>query len=57
MKFKPDYDSAAIEYDRAAICCRNAGDLARCRDLYLKASSMHSSNGNIFHAAKLVSVF
>lgn len=52
MKFKPDYDSAAMEYDRAAVCFRNACELGRSRDAYLRAAEMHKENGNLFHNAK-----
>ncbi|EFO25390.1 NSF attachment protein [Loa loa] len=52
MKFKPDYDSAAMEYDRAAVCFRNASQMKQSRDAYLKAAEMHKENGNLFHWAK-----
>ncbi|MFH4973727.1 hypothetical protein AB6A40_000436 [Gnathostoma spinigerum] len=52
MKFKPDYDSAAIEYGRAAVCYKNANDLNMACDMYIKASSAFSSSGNLFHCAK-----
>uniref|UniRef100_A0A158R5W2 Gamma-soluble NSF attachment protein n=1 Tax=Syphacia muris TaxID=451379 RepID=A0A158R5W2_9BILA len=52
MKFKPDYDSAAMEYERAAVCYRNASELSRSCVCYEKAAEMHFSNGNIFHSAK-----
>ncbi|VDK28965.1 unnamed protein product [Anisakis simplex] len=55
MKFKPDFDSAAIEYQRAAVCCKNAEALEKSREMYLKAAEMHLSCGNLFHAAKFVS--
>uniref|UniRef100_A0A183TZN7 Gamma-soluble NSF attachment protein n=1 Tax=Toxocara canis TaxID=6265 RepID=A0A183TZN7_TOXCA len=52
MKFKPDYDSAAVEYERAAVCYKNANELQMSRDMYLKAAEMHTANGNLFHCAK-----
>lgn len=52
MKFKPDYDSAAVEYDRAAVCFKNGGDLKSAKDTYLKAAENHLSNRNLFHSAK-----
>jgi len=52
MKWKPDYDSAAAEYDRAAICYKNAKQLDKCLDAYLKASDCHEQNGILFHAAR-----
>uniref|UniRef100_A0A0R3S019 Gamma-soluble NSF attachment protein n=1 Tax=Elaeophora elaphi TaxID=1147741 RepID=A0A0R3S019_9BILA len=52
MKFKPDYDSAAVEYDRAAVCFKNASQMEQSRDAYLKAAQMHKESGNLFHWAK-----
>lgn len=52
MKFKPDYDAAATEYDRAAVCFKNASRMEQSRDAYLKAAQMHKENGNLFHWAK-----
>ncbi|VDK76987.1 unnamed protein product [Litomosoides sigmodontis] len=52
MKFKPDYDSAAVEYDRAAVCFKNAAQMEQSRDAYLKAAQMHKENGNLFYWAK-----
>ncbi|VIO98336.1 Uncharacterized protein BM_BM6927 [Brugia malayi] len=52
MKFKPDYDNAAMEYDRAAVCFKNASQMEQSRDAYLKAAEMHKENGNLFHWAK-----
>ncbi|VDN01376.1 unnamed protein product [Thelazia callipaeda] len=52
IKFKPDYDSAAMEYDRAAICFKNASEIKLSCDAYLKAAEMHKENGNLFHWAK-----
>uniref|UniRef100_A0A915PNL0 Gamma-soluble NSF attachment protein n=1 Tax=Setaria digitata TaxID=48799 RepID=A0A915PNL0_9BILA len=52
MKFKPDYDSAAVEYDRAAVCFKNAAEMEKSRDAYLKAAEMHKENGSLFHWAK-----
>ncbi|MCP9264867.1 hypothetical protein DINM_023040 [Dirofilaria immitis] len=52
MKFKPDYNSAAMEYDRAAVCFKNASQMENSRDAYLKAAEMHKENGSLFQWAK-----
>uniref|UniRef100_A0A915DBY3 Gamma-soluble NSF attachment protein n=1 Tax=Ditylenchus dipsaci TaxID=166011 RepID=A0A915DBY3_9BILA len=52
MKTKPNYDSAAYEYERAAVCWRNAERLDFCKDAYLDAAKCHASNNNLFHEAK-----
>lgn len=52
MKFKPDYECAAMEYDRAAVCFKNSLQMEQSRDAYLKASEMHKQSGNLFHCAK-----
>uniref|UniRef100_A0A0N5BNE6 Gamma-soluble NSF attachment protein n=1 Tax=Strongyloides papillosus TaxID=174720 RepID=A0A0N5BNE6_STREA len=52
MKFKPDFDMAAMEYERAAVCYKNANDLKNARDCYLNASKNHHLNRNFFHEAK-----
>jgi len=51
-KWKPDFDSAASEYDRAAVCYKNAKQLEKCLDAYLKGADCHEKNGILFHAAK-----
>uniref|UniRef100_A0A0N4Z176 Gamma-soluble NSF attachment protein n=1 Tax=Parastrongyloides trichosuri TaxID=131310 RepID=A0A0N4Z176_PARTI len=52
MKFKPDYDMAAMEYERAAVCFRNCDDLRNARECYLNAAKNHNLNRNFFHEAK-----
>ncbi|TKR86413.1 hypothetical protein L596_011009 [Steinernema carpocapsae] len=52
LKLKPDFDSAAMEYERAAVCYKNANEQGLCKDTYLKAADCHASNRNMFHAAK-----
>jgi len=52
MKTKPDYDSAAYEYDRAAVCYKNADKLDLCLQMYLKSAECHGLNKNLFHEAK-----
>uniref|UniRef100_A0A7E4UYW3 Gamma-soluble NSF attachment protein n=1 Tax=Panagrellus redivivus TaxID=6233 RepID=A0A7E4UYW3_PANRE len=52
LKTKPDYDSAAIEYERAAVCYKNAGKLDLAVAAHLKASECYGNNKNMFHEAK-----
>ncbi|XP_055623889.1 gamma-soluble NSF attachment protein [Toxorhynchites rutilus septentrionalis] len=52
LKWRPDYDNAADEYNKAATCFRNAKALDQCKDCLLKASECHRQNRAIFHAAK-----
>ncbi|XP_055606425.1 gamma-soluble NSF attachment protein-like [Uranotaenia lowii] len=52
LKWRPDYDLAADEYNKAATCFRNAKALDQCKDCLLKSSDCHRQNRAIFHAAK-----
>ncbi|KAK0411154.1 hypothetical protein QR680_005514 [Steinernema hermaphroditum] len=52
LKLKPDYDSAAMEYERAAVCFKNGNEAGLARDTYLKAADCHAQNRNLFHAGK-----
>ncbi|KXJ76616.1 hypothetical protein RP20_CCG009322 [Aedes albopictus] len=52
LKWRPDYDFAADEYNKAATCFRNAKALDQCKECLLKASDCHRQNRAIFHAAK-----
>ncbi|VDD96838.1 unnamed protein product [Enterobius vermicularis] len=52
LKLEPNYDGAAVEYERAAVCYRNASDFRSSSQCYLKAAEMHFSHGNVFHSAK-----
>lgn len=52
LKTKPEYDLAAAEYERAAVCYRNAERLDLCKDAYVKAAECHGNSGNHFHEAK-----
>ncbi|KAL4616872.1 gamma-soluble NSF attachment protein-like [Arapaima gigas] len=44
MKWKPDYDSAASEYAKAAVAFKNAKQLEQAKDAYLKEAECHSNN-------------
>lgn len=52
LKWRPDYDNAAEEYNKAATCFRNAKSLEQCRDCLIKSSDCHRQNRALFHAAK-----
>ncbi|CAH2035597.1 unnamed protein product, partial [Iphiclides podalirius] len=52
LRWKPDYDSAADEYNQAAQCYRIARDLKSSKECYIKASEMYKKNHSFFHAGK-----
>uniref|UniRef100_A0A182WB39 Gamma-soluble NSF attachment protein n=1 Tax=Anopheles minimus TaxID=112268 RepID=A0A182WB39_9DIPT len=52
LKWRPDFDNAAEEYNKAATCFRNAKSLDQCRDCLMKSSDCHRQNRALFHAAK-----
>ncbi|XP_043923292.1 gamma-soluble NSF attachment protein isoform X1 [Protopterus annectens] len=54
MKWKPDYDSAASEYSKAAVAFKNAKQLEQAKDAYLKEAECHENNKALFHAAKAI---
>uniref|UniRef100_A0AAR2JTC2 Gamma-soluble NSF attachment protein n=1 Tax=Pygocentrus nattereri TaxID=42514 RepID=A0AAR2JTC2_PYGNA len=51
MKWKPDYDSAASEYAKAAVAFKNAKQLEEAKDAYLQEAEAHTNNRSLFHAA------
>lgn len=53
-KWKPDYDSAASEYAKAAVCFKNAKQFEQAKDAYLKEAEYHTENKTLFHAAKAI---
>lgn len=52
LKWKPDYDNAAVEYGKAATCFKNGKSLEQARDCHLKSAECHRKNGDKFHAGK-----
>lgn len=54
FKWKPDLDSAASEYTKAATCFRNAKAFPEAKDAFLKAADVHKQQNSIFHAAKMM---
>ncbi|XP_048856746.1 N-ethylmaleimide-sensitive factor attachment protein, gamma b [Brienomyrus brachyistius] len=51
-KWKPDYDSAASEYAKAAVAFKNAKQFEQAKDAYVKEAEYHTENKALFHAAK-----
>ncbi|XP_023682095.1 N-ethylmaleimide-sensitive factor attachment protein, gamma b [Paramormyrops kingsleyae] len=51
-KWKPDYDSAASEYSKAAVAFKNAKQFEQAKDAYVKEAEYHTENKALFHAAK-----
>jgi len=52
LKFTPDWDSAANEYNKAAIAFKVARDWAACKAAHLKACEGYANSGSLFHAGK-----
>ncbi|KAK2854554.1 hypothetical protein Q7C36_006423 [Tachysurus vachellii] len=52
MKWKPDYDSAASEYAKAAVAFKNAKQLEEAKEAYLLEAEAQTNNRTLFHAAK-----
>ncbi|XP_068212502.1 gamma-soluble NSF attachment protein-like [Palaemon carinicauda] len=52
LKWKPDYDIAADEYNAAALCYKTAKQYSQCRDCLLKAVEYHKLNRSFFSAGK-----
>uniref|UniRef100_A0A674D6U0 Gamma-soluble NSF attachment protein n=1 Tax=Salmo trutta TaxID=8032 RepID=A0A674D6U0_SALTR len=44
MKWKPDYDSAASEYSKAAVAFKNAKMLEEAKEAYLQEAEAHTNN-------------
>uniref|UniRef100_A0A4W3JIA9 Gamma-soluble NSF attachment protein n=1 Tax=Callorhinchus milii TaxID=7868 RepID=A0A4W3JIA9_CALMI len=44
MKWKPDYDSAASEYAKAAVAFKNAKQYDQAKDAYLREAESHQNN-------------
>ncbi|KAJ8337165.1 hypothetical protein SKAU_G00383850 [Synaphobranchus kaupii] len=51
-KWKPDFDSAASEYAKAAVAFKNAKQFEQAKDAYLKEAEYHTEDKALFHAAK-----
>ncbi|KAG5286577.1 hypothetical protein AALO_G00016410 [Alosa alosa] len=51
-KWKPDFDSAATEYSKAAVAFKHAKQFDQAKEAYLKEAEYHTENKALFHAAK-----
>ena len=52
FKWRPDYDSAAACYQKAALAYRNGKNLNKACDTYIKLADCHYKNNSRFHAGK-----
>eukprot|EP00126_Sphaerothecum_destruens_P007610 Sdes_comp19911_c0_seq4m12329 len=52
FKWKPDFDSAAVYYDKAANNYKMAACLPQAVSCFLKGAEAHLKVGSLFHAAK-----
>ncbi|XP_017301456.1 gamma-soluble NSF attachment protein-like isoform X3 [Diaphorina citri] len=52
LKWKPDYDSAADDYSKAATCFKGAKSFQQCKEYLLKAANCYETNKSAYHAAK-----
>lgn len=52
LKWKPDYDVAADEYNAAATCYKTAKQYTQCRECLLKAVENYKLNRSFFSAGK-----
>lgn len=52
LKWRPDHDSAADEYQKAATCFKNGKSFKQCKDCLMKAADCYKQNRSLFHAAK-----
>uniref|UniRef100_A0A3B3S6N1 Gamma-soluble NSF attachment protein n=1 Tax=Paramormyrops kingsleyae TaxID=1676925 RepID=A0A3B3S6N1_9TELE len=50
-KWKPDYDSAASEYSKAAVAFKNAKQFEQAKDAYVKEAEYHTENKAFFFRA------
>ena len=52
LKFAPDWDSAADELNKAAVCFRVGQSWAQAKAAHLRAAEAFANNGNLYHAGK-----
>ncbi|XP_077302131.1 gamma-soluble NSF attachment protein-like [Arctopsyche grandis] len=52
IKWRPDYDSAADEFSKAATCFRVGRSIEKAKDCLIRASNCYKENKSLFHAAK-----
>ena len=52
LKFAPDWDSAADELNKAAVCFRVGQSWDQAKTAHLKAAEAYANNGSLYHAGK-----
>ena len=52
LKFSPDWDSAADEFNKAADCFKVGRSWDQAKAAHLKASEAYANSGSLFHAGK-----
>jgi len=52
LKFNPDWDSAADEYNKAAICFKVAKNWSASIEAHKKACEGYANSGSLYHAGK-----
>jgi len=52
LKWRPDYEIAADEYNKAAVCFRTAKAYDQCKYCLLKSADCHKQARSLFHSAK-----
>ncbi|XKL59555.1 hypothetical protein PGB90_000571 [Kerria lacca] len=52
LKWKPDYETAAEDYSKAAICFKSVKSYSQCRDAFIKAANCYKQTKSLFQAAK-----
>jgi len=52
LKFSPDWDSAANEFNKAAVCFKVSKNWDLCKAARLRGCEAYANSGGLFHAAK-----
>jgi len=52
LKFSPDWDSAADEFNKAAICFKVGRAWDQAKSAHMKAAEAYANSGSLFHAGK-----
>lgn len=52
LKFQPDWDSAANDLNKAAICFKVGLAWEECKAAHLRACEAYANSGSLYHAAK-----
>jgi len=52
LQFSPDWDSAADEFNKAAICFKVAKNWKSCKEAHKKACEGYANSGSLYHAGK-----